>query len=217
MIKNSVLQKIQEIGVVAVIRASSKESAYRIAEACYAGGIRAIEITFTVPGADEVIAELSKQARNNDMMVGAGSVIDEQMALKAIHAGAKFVVGPGFDMETAIICQKRQIPYIPGCLTVTEMLQAMKSGSEMIKLFPGSLPGPDYVKAIKGPLPNIHIMPTGGVSLSNVRDWIQSGVVAIGVGGEITAPAKNNDYDQVQERAKAFVMAVENARQEMSQ
>src|SRR5690606_38214013 len=124
----------------------------------------------------------------------------------------KYIVSPGFDLETAEYCHKLGVPYMPGCLTITEMLTAKKAHVDIIKLFPGSAFGPSYVKAVKGPLPDIEIMPTGGVSLDNVKDWISNGVVAVGVGGELTQPAKKGDFDGVRKNAEAFVMAVKEAR-----
>jgi len=213
MIKNTVCRKIKECGIVAVIRAQNEASALKIAEACYQGGIDAIEITFTVSGAAQVIRRLSELYSNSSMIIGAGSVIDVPTAHEAIDAGATFVVGPGFDPDVQHYCKEQKIPYIPGCFTVTEMMQAMKSGVEIIKLFPGSLAGPDYVKAVRGPLPTIQLMPTGGVSLDNLQAWFDSGVIAVGVGGEITAPAKTNDYDAVKKRAEVFVSRIKKIRQ----
>jgi len=216
MMKSAILNRITASGIVAVIRAETSIKAVRIAEACRQGGISALEITLTVPGALEVIKELTIRYADTDVIVGAGTVLDAKTAEAAILAGAKFVVGPNFDIATAQLCEQNQIPYLPGCLTITEMITAMKAGADIIKLFPGSAFGPAYVKAIRGPLPQIKIMPTGGVSLDNVHEWIQNGVVAVGVGGELTAPAKNGDYEGVTKLAAAFVRAVADARGEKS-
>ncbi len=210
--QNEILNKIKESGVVAVVRAQSKEEATNIALACIRGGLKAIELTFTVPKADEVIKHLADHIPSDQLILGAGTVLDQKTAIIAINAGAKYIVSPGFDLETAQYCQTVGVPYMPGCMTITEMLTALKAGVEIIKLFPGSVFGPSFVKAVKGPLPNIQIMPTGGVSLDNVAEWIKNGVVAVGVGGELTAPAKHGDFKAVEANAKAFVEAVIKAR-----
>ena len=210
--KNDVLKRITDIGVVAVVRATTAEEAFQIAEACIKGGLPAIELTFTVPNADQVIKKLAQTIDPKDLILGAGTVLDAKTTQIAIDAGAKYIVSPGFDLESAQLCQKLGVPYMPGCLTITEMLTAQKAGAEVVKLFPGSAFGPGYVKAVKGPLPNINIMPTGGVSLDNVEQWIKNGVVAVGVGGELTAPAKTGDFEGVTANAKAFVEAVKRAR-----
>ncbi len=212
MIKHEVLVRIQHTGVVAVVRAENETQALKIAHACLKGGISAIELTFTVPNADKVIKVLHDTFKDGSLILGAGTVLDAKTAKLAIDAGATYIVSPGFDLETQTYCMSVGVPYMPGCLTVTEMLTALKSGVDVIKLFPGSAFGPSYVKAIKGPLPDINIMPTGGVSLDNVAEWIKNGVVAVGVGGELTAPAKKGDYEGVTANAKAFVEAVKLAR-----
>lgn len=213
MKKQVILNKLVESGVVAVVRASSAEEAVKISEACIAGGIEAIEVTFTVDYAHDVIKELKKQVKGR-LLIGAGTVLDSETARVAILNGADFIVSPGFDLESAKLCNRYQVPYLPGCVTITEMVKAMEAGVDIVKLFPGSLAGPSYVKAVKGPLPYANIMPTGGVSLANVGEWIKAGVVAVGVGGELTAPAKKGEYDKVTENAKAFVAAVKVARGE---
>ncbi|MBM7453258.1 2-dehydro-3-deoxyphosphogluconate aldolase/(4S)-4-hydroxy-2-oxoglutarate aldolase [Acholeplasma morum] len=210
--KNPVLNKLVESGVVAVVRAQTKDEATKIALACIEGGLKAIELTFTVPNAHEVIRHLRDAIPEEKLILGAGTVLDKQTAQLAIESGATYIVSPGFDLETALYCNEVNVPYMPGCLTITEMLTALKAGVEVVKLFPGSAFGPSYVKAVKGPLPNINIMPTGGVSLDNVGEWIKNGVVAVGVGGELTAPAKHGDFDGVRANAKAFVDAVKKAR-----
>ncbi len=210
--RQEVIKSIIDHGIVAVIRAESAATAAKIAKACLAGGIKVIEVTFTVPGAHQVISALDKEFRDSGLLLGAGTILDPAAAKTAITAGARFIVSPAFDEKTASVCDKSDIPYLPGCLTVTEMMRALAAGTEVIKLFPGSAFGPGYVKAIKGPLPDIKLMPTGGVSLDNIQDWFACGVVAVGVGGELTAPAKTNDFQGVTDRARAFVQAVNSAR-----
>ncbi|MEH7117468.1 bifunctional 4-hydroxy-2-oxoglutarate aldolase/2-dehydro-3-deoxy-phosphogluconate aldolase [Neobacillus vireti] len=213
MKKLDVLTKISECGVVAVVRADSKEEAVKISAACIEGGILGIEVTFTVQGADEVIKELSSIYQNHpEVVIGAGTVLDAATARIAILAGAQFVVSPAFDEDTAKLCNLYQIPFMPGCMTITEMKQALASGADIVKLFPGNAFGPDFVKAVKAPLPQVNIMPTGGVSLDNVDQWIKNGCVAVGVGGNLVAPAKLGDYDKITEYAKQYVQKVQEAR-----
>lgn len=210
--KLETLKKITDVGVVAVVRAESADQAIKIAEACREGGIPAIEITFTVPYADEVIRELSKAYQGGEMIVGAGTVLDAETARIAILAGAEYIVSPCLDEETIKLCNRYQIPVMPGCVTIKEMVTAMELGADVIKVFPGEMVGPGYIKAVKGPLPQAPLMPTGGVSLDNAAEWIQNGCVAVGVGGSLTAGAKTGDYQLVAETAKKFVDAVKNAR-----
>jgi 2-dehydro-3-deoxyphosphogluconate aldolase/(4S)-4-hydroxy-2-oxoglutarate aldolase len=146
-------------------------------------------------------------------IVGAGTVLDATTARIAILKGAKFIVSPAFDKEVAEICNLYAIPYMAGCFTITEIITAMKAGVDVIKVFPGSSATPAYFKAVHGPLPQANLMPTGGVSLENAKDWIKAGAVAIGTGGDLTAPAKTGDYDEVTRRAAQFVSLVKEARE----
>lgn len=207
------LEQLVKGGVVAVIRANSPEQAEKLALAASKGGIKGLEITFTVPGAIDIIRQLAKG--EHDYIVGAGTVLDKETAEEAIEAGAKFIVSPAFDLDTAEFCLKANVPYVAGCLTPTEIVHALKHGVEIIKVFPGSLVGPSYLKDIHGPFPQAKLMPTGGVTLENAKDWIKNGAVAIGTGSYLTAPAKDNDYEEVTRRASLFVEAVENARKEL--
>ncbi len=213
MFKSKIIDRLCDCGVVAVVRASNENEAIKIADACIKGGIVGIEVTFTVPGADAVIRSLNAKFGGEKLLVGAGTVLDAVTARIAILAGAKFVVSPCFDKDVAEICNLYQIPYMPGCYTITEMVNAMKSGVDIIKVFPGSAASPDYIKAVKGPLPQANMMPTGGVSLANCDQWIKAGCVAVGVGGELTKPAKTGNYEGVTEIAKQFVAKVKEARQ----
>jgi len=207
MRKYEVLQRIEKVGVVAVVRAKNSEEAKKIALACMAGGIDSIEITFTVPGAQKVIESLTEEF-GDELLVGAGTVLDSETARIAILAGAKYIVSPSFDLETAKLCNRYQIPYMPGCMTIKEIITAMEAGADVIKVFPGSVFGPDFIKAIKGPLPRAVLMPTGGVSLENVDKWIKNGCIAVGVGGNLT---KGTSEDMTK-AAKEFVDKVKEVR-----
>jgi 2-dehydro-3-deoxyphosphogluconate aldolase/(4S)-4-hydroxy-2-oxoglutarate aldolase len=208
------LQRIIDVGVVAVVRANSNEMAENIANACLEGGIPSIEITFTVPGAAEVIAALRSRFAPEELIVGAGTVLDSETARIAMLAGAEYIVGPNFDSNTAKLCNRYQVPYMAGCITPTEVITALEAGTDIIKIFPGSLFGPPIIKAIKGPLPQAPLMPTGGVSLNNVKEWIESGAVAVGVGSELTAGAKTGNYALITETARQFVTKVKEARKQ---
>jgi 2-dehydro-3-deoxyphosphogluconate aldolase / (4S)-4-hydroxy-2-oxoglutarate aldolase len=211
--KQKILGKIVDSGLVAVVRAESSEQAAHIADACAKGGVGAIEITFTVPGALGVIAELARRDTAKDILIGAGTVLDPETARAAILAGAQFIVGPSVSAETARLCNRYQVPYMPGAGTVTEIVHAMECGAEIIKVFPGDILGPTFVKAVMGPLPQARLMPTGGVSVENAADWIRAGCVALGAGSNLTAGAKRGDYQSITDLARQFIAKIQEARQ----
>jgi 2-dehydro-3-deoxyphosphogluconate aldolase / (4S)-4-hydroxy-2-oxoglutarate aldolase len=210
--KIEVLGKIIDSGLVCVIRADHPDRAARIAEACALGGVAAIEITFTVPGASGVIEHLGKNFAGK-LLLGAGTVLDPETARIAILAGAQFVVGPSLNPETARLCNRYQIPYLPGAGTIREVVEAMECGADIVKVFPGEILGPAFVKAVNGPLPQASLMPTGGVSIENVSKWIEAGSVAVGVGGNLTAGAKTGDYDSITRLARQFVEKIKEVRE----
>lgn len=212
--KIETLKKITDVGVVAVVRSENEEMSEKISKACMDGGISAIEITFTVPNADKVINSLKKKFKE-DLVVGAGTVLDSETARIAILAGSEFIVSPRFDLDTVKLCNRYQIPYMAGCMTITEIIRAMEAGVDIIKLFPGSAYGPGIVKDIKAPLPQVSIMPTGGVNLENVQEWIKNGCVAVGVGGMLIEGAKSGHYSQITEIAKELAQRVKVARNGM--
>ncbi|MFZ0684000.1 MAG: bifunctional 2-keto-4-hydroxyglutarate aldolase/2-keto-3-deoxy-6-phosphogluconate aldolase [Terriglobales bacterium] len=209
--KTEVLGKIAGSGLVAVIRAESSDQASRIAEACALGGVAALEITFTVPGASGVIEHLAKEFAGR-ILVGAGTVLDPETARIAILAGAQFVVSPALNGETARLCNRYRVPYMPGAGTMGEVIGAMECGADIVKVFPGEILGPGFVKAVKGPLPQAQLMPTGGVGIENVGDWIKAGAVAVGVGGNLTAGAKSGDFESITKLARQFVDKIKEAR-----
>lgn len=214
MEKLKVLTRITESGVVAVVRADSKEEAILITDACVKGGLSIIEITFTIRDAEAVIKELDAHfANQQEVFIGAGTVLDDTTARIAILAGAKFIVSPCFDEQTARVCNLYQVPYMPGCITITEMKHALRHGVDIIKLFPGDTFGPEFVKAVKAPLPQVNIMPTGGVNLDNIEQWIKNGCVAVGIGGNLIAPAKTGEYEKITENARQYIQRVKAARE----
>lgn len=205
MKKTAILNKLENAGVIAVVRGETVKEAIKASNAIVKGGITGIELTFTVPNADHAIAELAANYKKDPtIVIGAGTVLDAVTARLAIMAGAEFIVSPCFDKETAKICNLYQIPYLPGCMTITEMKTALTYGADIVKLFPGSAFGPSIVKAFKAPLPHLNIMPTGGVSLANMQDWFAAGVVAVGVGGNLLAPAATGDFEKVTEVATQY-------------
>ena len=212
MEKERVLTRIRDTGVVAVVRAETSDQALRITEACLAGGVNAIEITFTVPRAHQVIADLAKRFQNDEIILGAGTVLDPETARIAILEGATYIVAPSFNPETVRLCHRYRVAVMPGCMTIREVVEAMESGADIIKVFPGELSGPGFIKSVRGPLPHACMMPTGGVSVDNVADWIAAGAIAVGAGSSLTAGAKTGDYKAIAATAKQFVEAVRAAR-----
>lgn len=212
MKKYETLKALTDSGVVAVVRAESKEQGMKIVEACKAGGIKALEITLTVPGAVDIIKEVAAEYKGTDMIIGAGTVLDAESARACILAGAEYIVSPYFDLESAKLCNRYAVPYMPGVMTPKEVVTAMDAGVDILKVFPGNAFGPSIIKAFKGPIPQGNYMPTGGVSLDNVAEWIQNGAIAVGVGSVLTKGATTGDYEAVTETAKQFVAAVAKAR-----
>lgn len=211
MKKYKILEQIIETGVVAVVRSKTVEDAQEVSKACLKGGINIIEITFSVPGAEDVIKNLKHNLNVKDIIVGAGTVLDAMTARIAILAGADFIVGPTFDKEIAFICNLYKIPYIPGCMTVNEISEAIKYGVDIVKLFPGDQFKPNYIKSIKAPLPQVNFMVTGGVNIDNAGEWIKNGAIAVGVGGNLTNVV-DGDFDSVKELANKYIQEVKKSR-----
>ncbi|MEO8682727.1 MAG: bifunctional 2-keto-4-hydroxyglutarate aldolase/2-keto-3-deoxy-6-phosphogluconate aldolase [Vicinamibacterales bacterium] len=212
MVKLDILHKIVGPGLVAVIRASSAAEAARMAAACVEGGIQALEVTFTVPNATAAIADLAQRYASAQVAVGAGTVLDPETARAAILAGAQFVVSPASDAATARLCRRYQVAYLPGAGTATEIIRALEDGADIVKVFPGEVLGPAFVKAVRGPLPHAPLMPTGGVSVETAAHWIRAGCVALGVGSELTRGAAD-DADAISARARQLLAAIRKARE----
>ena len=215
MDKEQILTKIQDCGIVAVVRAETTDEAQRIAEACLEGGVSAIELTFTVPHADKVIEFLANKYSPEEMILGAGTVMDSQTARMAMLCGAQYIVSPYFDIETVKLCNRYRMAVMPGVMSVREAVMAMEAGADILKIFPADLFGPKIIKDIKGPLPYAKMMPTGGVTADNAGEWIKAGAVALGAGGSLTAGAKTGDYTLITETAKRFVKNIKAARAEI--
>lgn len=214
MKRAKILKKIKDTGIIAVVRGNSKDETLNASHALIKGGIIGIEVTYTTNHASEIIKELVQEyAAKAEVLIGAGTVLDAITARLAILAGAEFIVSPSFNQETAEICNLYQIPYLPGCMTITEMQRALTSGADIVKLFPGSVYGPTVISAFKAPMPQLNIMPTGGVSLENMKDWFKAGVVAVGVGGNLLAPASTGDFEQVTEIARQYALKLKEIRE----
>ena len=205
----SLLNQLKKENLVAVIRGDDEEQVEKIVEAVYAGGIHFMEITYTIPGAQQIISRLSEKYKNQpDIVIGAGTCLDMVTARSAILSGAQFVVSPHFDKEIMKLCNTYRIPCFPGAATVEDMVECLKYGAQVIKLFPGDLYGPKAIKSFKGPLPQADFMPTGGVSAGNIKEWLSNGAVAVGTGGSLTKGAKTGDYNVVKEEAEKLVSLV---------
>ena len=211
MDKLQVIETVKKIGVVAVIRGNTPEEAVQISEACIAGGVTAIEVAFTTPRAHEAILTLSEKYKDNAaVVIGAGTVLDAETARMAILNGAAFVVSPAFDEATIKLCNRYRVACMPGTTTIQGVIQALELGADIVKVFPGEVVGSKFIKALKGPLPQAQMMPTGGVSIDNVGAWVNAGAVAVGAGGALTGGGKT--LAEITETAKKFVEAVAAAR-----
>ena len=208
--KSETLQRILRHGLAAILRAEGPDDALRMADACREGGIEVLEVTFTVPGARRVIAELAR--RMDGVLIGAGTVLDSETARIAQLEGARFIAGPSVDAPTARLANRYAIPYIPGAATASEIVRGMELGAELVKVFPGETLGPGFVRAVRGPLPQARLMPTGGVSADNAREWIEAGAAVLGAGGQLTRPALDGDYAGVTDNARRLLAAIREAR-----
>jgi 2-dehydro-3-deoxyphosphogluconate aldolase / (4S)-4-hydroxy-2-oxoglutarate aldolase len=205
----NVLTSILRNKVVAIIRGANPKDMMKIADALYAGGVRVVEITLNSPGALKVIEELTDQL-GEKMLVGAGSVLDAESARAAISAGAKFILSPTVNMNTINMTKRYGAVSIPGAFTPTEILAAYENGGDIIKVFPASF-GPSYIKNIRGPLPQIPLLPTGGVDLNNIREFMAAGAVGCGIGSALVntkVEVTDHSLAQLTERARHFVLAV---------
>lgn len=210
--KFALLQRLTSVGLVAVVRAETSEQAIRICEALLEGGCPALEVTFTVPGAHKVIEALAARYKPSELILGAGTVLDPETARIAILSGATYVVSPSLNLETVRLCNRYQVPVMPGAMTIREVIEALEVGADIIKIFPGEAFGPNFLKSIKGPLPQAPLMPTGGVDVANVGDWIRAGAVAVGAGSSLIGPAKTGDYHKITATAKQFIEQIKQAR-----
>ena len=217
MTREEIVQRIVEIGIVPVIRASSPKSARAAADAVAEGGIPVFEITMTVPNAVQVIRELAKDS-SGKFLVGAGTVLDADSALMCLDAGAQFLVSPGLDLGMVGVAKRNGVPVLPGALTPTEVMAAAKAGADLIKIFPcGNVGGPAYLKSLRGPFPKLPFIPTGGVNFDNAADFIRAGAAALGAGTDLVdkSALESGKTDVIVGNARRFVSIVQETRAAM--
>ena len=214
MNKQDVLRKIAEVGLVPVVRAQSADEAMKVADAIREGGVPVLEITMTVPGALGVMEQVARRF-GADVVLGAGTVLDAETARACILAGARFVVSPALDRATIEMCHRYSVAVIPGALTPTEVVAAWSAGADVVKIFPcGALGGASYIKSLKAPLPQVEMIPTGGVSVKTAADFIRAGSMALGVGADLvdTAAIRDGNAKLVTDKAREYVRLVQEAR-----
>ena len=214
MDKRKIMQHMRELGLVPVLRASSAEEAIKIADAILAGGVNILEVTMTVPGAIRVIEQLANH-HGEKLLIGAGTVLDAETARSCLLAGAQFIVSPALDLRTIELCRRYSVPIMPGALTPTEIVTAWQAGADVVKVFPCSaLGGAKYLKALQGPLPQIQLIPTGGVSLSTAEEFLEAGAFALGVGGDLVdaKAAREGRTNVITENAQKYIGIVKKFR-----
>lgn len=210
---SAAIEFIREKGVVAIMRANSSDQLLVAADAVKAGGVNAIEVTMTTPGAIDVIKQATAKY-GDDVMFGVGSVLDAETARAAILAGAQFVVCPTLDLQTIQLCKRYAVPVVPGAYTPTEILTAWQAGADMVKVFPASIGGPSLIKALKGPLPQIKLVPVGGVNLNTTADFIRAGAEVVGVGSSLINQKllEAGEFDKITENARRYCEEVAKGR-----
>jgi 2-dehydro-3-deoxyphosphogluconate aldolase/(4S)-4-hydroxy-2-oxoglutarate aldolase len=213
MARENGLDPIRTTGVIAIMRTQSSEQLLRAADAIRAGGVRAIEVTMTTPGALSVI-EKAVGRYGADVLFGAGTVLDAESARAAILAGAQFIVGPTLNLDLITLCRRYSVPAVPGAYTPTEALTAWEHGASMVKIFPAGTGGPGYLKAIRAPLPQVELVPVGGVTIDNTAEFMRAGAAAVGVGSALISQKLLDDqaFSTLTERARRLVEEVERGR-----
>jgi 2-dehydro-3-deoxyphosphogluconate aldolase/(4S)-4-hydroxy-2-oxoglutarate aldolase len=214
MAKTKIMQHMHQLGLVPVLRASSAQEAMTIADAILAGGVNVLEVTMTVPGAIRVIEQLANH-HGDKLLLGAGTVLDAETARSCLLAGAQFIVSPALDLRTIELCRRYSVPIMPGALTPTEIVTAWQAGADVVKVFPCSaLGGAKYLKALQGPLPQIQLIPTGGVSLSTAEEFLAAGAFALGVGGDLVdaKAAREGRTSVITENAQKYIDIVKKIR-----
>lgn len=199
--KMEVYQQILDAKIVAVIRGKDSEEAFAIAEAAVAGGLKAIELTYTTPNVSRVFDKLA----DSQALIGAGTVLDAETARHALLHGAEFVVSPNFNPEIAKVCNRYNVPYLPGCMTIKEMVEATEWGCDILKLFPANGFEPSFIGSVNGPLPKVRIMPTGGINIKNMNAWLNAGAVAVGIGSDLTKVYRSSGEQGVTQLVKDYL------------
>ena len=211
--RGETVRRIEQLGVVAVIRLRDPGKLRAVVDAIAAGGVRALEVTMTVPGAVDLIRGLAPTMPDG-FLLGAGTVVDAETARAVIDAGAQFVISPVFRREVLAACHERGVPFAPGCFTPTEILDAHDAGADIVKVFPATALGPQYIKDVRAPLPQVKLMPTGGVTLDNAGEWIRAGAVAVGLGSSLldAKAIDSNRFDVITANARKVVANIAAAR-----
>ena len=220
MKKEEILKKMREERLVSVLRARDKEEGKKLVEAVTRGGIHFIEITMTMEQGNpmDFLQVICENYRNREeIVIGAGTVLDPETAREAILAGAQYIVSPGLNSETIRLCNRYHVPVFPGVMTPTEAICALEMGCDVIKIFPGNIVGPSAIRTLKGPLPQAEFMPSGGVDTDNVEQWIRAGAFAVGTGSSLTVGAKTGNFEAVTAKAQEFVKAVAEAKEKIRQ
>ncbi|WP_394120969.1 bifunctional 2-keto-4-hydroxyglutarate aldolase/2-keto-3-deoxy-6-phosphogluconate aldolase [Planococcus donghaensis] len=199
--KMEVYQQILDARIVAVIRGKDADEAIAVAEAAVAGGLKAIELTYTTPNVSRVFDKLA----DSKALIGAGTVLDAETARHALLHGAEFVVSPNFNPEIAKVCNRYNVPYLPGCMTIKEMVEATEWGCDILKLFPANGFEPSFIGSVNGPLPKVRIMPTGGINIKNMNAWLAAGAVAVGIGSDLTKAYRSAGEQGVTELVKGYL------------
>jgi 2-dehydro-3-deoxyphosphogluconate aldolase/(4S)-4-hydroxy-2-oxoglutarate aldolase len=213
MSRETTLKRILDGGVVAVVRSESSESLVKVVEALAEGGVTAAEITFTVPDAVDVIRDARRQV-GDALVLGAGTVLDPETARAALLAGAEYLVAPTINPEVVRLCRRYDKVVMPGAFTPTEILSAWEAGADVVKVFPADVGGPAYLKAVRGPLPQVRLMPTGGVDLNTAPAFLKAGACCLGVGGSLVEPraVAARDFDRIRSLASQYVAIVRDFR-----
>lgn len=217
MDKQAILKRIAELGLLAVLRAPDPAGARRAVDALVEAGVLGIEITYSTPDAASVIADI-KQSYGDEVLVGAGTLVTYAQVAEAAEAGASYLVSPGLDDEVVASMRATSLSAMAGVLTPTEVMRGVRVGVDVMKLFPGSLGGPSYLRSLRGPFPNVPFMPTGGVSADNVGDWLAAGAIAVGVGGELASAGdiSSGDFAGIREKGRRFLTAIHQARADVA-
>ena len=213
MAKQDDLNRVLQSGIVAVVRAPSGELLADVAEALYSGGVDVMEVTFTVPGAEKVLEKVANRL-GDKVLLGAGTVLDPETARIALLSGARFIVSPAVNLEVIRLCQRYSKLVMPGAFTPTEVLAAWEAGADIVKIFPSEITGPAYLKALHGPLPQVRLMPTGGVNLETAAAFLRSGACALGIGGSLVEPkaVASGDLKRIESLARQYVAIVAETR-----
>jgi len=217
MSKETQLRQVLESGIVAVVRSPDSQQLVEVCRALADGGVSVVEITMTVPGALDVVRQV-RQALGDRLLLGAGTILDPETARAALLAGAEYLVAPTVNLDVIRLCQRYDKLVMPGALTPTEILTAWEAGADIVKVFPADVVGPAFFKALRGPLPQIRVMPTGGVDLKTASEFLKAGACCLGIGSQLVEPraVADRDFDRIRDLARQYVAIVKQTREQMT-